>query len=143
MIMKFSINYKVYNISSKLVDLMNFYCVWCAWEKDWIRDFASFNLGCVVWAWTQKALKCVSVVEWKVVIFFIFSTDHHRLIGFTMEQRLYIYVLVKVGQNTWKNVFLGSFFGQFPSSTVRSPYTALLDIPKNRFGLFCPTFVFL
>ena len=32
-----------------------------------------------------------------------------------------------------KNVFLGISFGQFPSRSQRALYTALLDIPKNRF----------
>ena len=42
-----------------------------------------------------------------------------------------------------KKYFFGNFFGQFPSHSECTPYTALLDIPKNRFDRFGPTFVFL
>ena len=42
-----------------------------------------------------------------------------------------------------KIFFLGIFFGQFPSRSERPSYTALLDIPKNRFDRKHPTFVFL
>ena len=58
------------------------------------------------------------------------------------SKRIYIYLLVKVGPKRWKNIFLGIFFGQFPSRSERPLYTALLDIPKNRFDRFGPTFVF-
>ena len=42
-----------------------------------------------------------------------------------------------------KKYFFGNFFGQFPSNTVCTSYTALLDIPKDRFDRKHPTFVFL
>ena len=40
-----------------------------------------------------------------------------------------------------EKMFLGNFMGKFRSSTVRALYTALLDIPKNRFDRKHPTFV--
>ena len=41
-----------------------------------------------------------------------------------------------------KKCFFEVVFGQFPSRPGRALYTALLDIPKNRFDRFGPTFVF-
>ena len=64
--------------------------------------------------------------------------------GLTTE-KTDIYILIgKSWPKKVKKYFFGIFFcGHFPSNTVCTPYTALLDIPKNRFDRFGPTFVFL